>query len=360
MKIVSMNLLKISMLFKKIIRKILTILDKFGVNYFFSYINKKTLLILIYHGISDREFNFNHRRYYPKSLFEKEVKYLKRRGYHFITLTEWLYIIEKKNRIKNKYVILTFDDGFKNVINCAYPLMKKHGARGCLYVVSGLIGSEKLIWSDYLEIMIKSITEPQFYFKFKGQEFRYSLNSPRNIQLCISDIKNKLRTLSNIERINHLNQFKIKNHISNFNNVPEDYLMANWEELKSIDNRILEIGGHSKTHPNLASLKEESELKEELYGSKIEIEEKLKSTIDHFCYPVGSYNKNTIKYVKKYGYLTAVTIREGFNSPKTDLFQLKRLNIKNDFILFKYKISGLSLLGKRLFEPIKKILKNFR
>ena len=38
----------------------------------------------------------------------------------------------------NKYAIVNFDDGFKNVINNAYPIMKKYDAKGCLYVVSSL------------------------------------------------------------------------------------------------------------------------------------------------------------------------------------------------------------------------------
>ena len=344
-------------IFKDVKLRILNILDKFGLNFFFSYLNKKQLLILIYHGISEKDFNYNHRRYYSKSLFEKELKYLKKRRYQFISLTEWLKLIKINKIIKNKYVILTFDDGFKNVIDNAYPIMKKYNAKGCYYVISGLIGKDELIWSDYIEILLKNYKDLNFQFTFKGQNYNYTLDNPRKVQICISDIKNKLRTLPNNDRLSHLEQFNPKNNILNFKEIPKDYLMADWNELKTIDKNILEIGGHSKSHPNLASLKNEEEFIEELYESKNEIEEKLDCSIDHICYPVGSYNANTIEYAKKYGYLTGVTTKEGFNTPKTDLFQLKRLNIKNNFLLFKYKISGLSLLGKLFFEPIKKIIR---
>lgn len=352
-----MNKIKI----KTIFYKILYILDKIGLNDFFTYFNKNKLIILIYHGISGKDFKFNHRRYYPKALFEKEIKYLKKKGYHYITLTEWLKIIKNKSLLKNKYVILTFDDGFKNVIKYAYPIMEKYNAKGCFYVISSLIGKEQLIWSDYIEVLIKNYPKSNFQFKFKSQEYNYILNNPRNAQICIGDIKKKLRTLPNNERISHLKQFNPPNNISNFKYISEDYLIANWNELKSIDKRILEIGGHSKSHPNMESLKNEDEFLEELYESKKELEENLGYRIDHLCYPVGSYNIDTIRYAKKYGYLTAVTTKEGFNTTKTDLFQLKRLNLKNDFLLFKYKLSGLSFLGKVLFDkcfyPLKRIIK---
>ena len=46
-----------------------------------------------------------------------------------------------------KLAVLTFDDGFKNVLRNAYPAMKEQEAKGCLYVVSSLVGSrELLLW----------------------------------------------------------------------------------------------------------------------------------------------------------------------------------------------------------------------
>ncbi|MFX1504006.1 MAG: polysaccharide deacetylase family protein [Promethearchaeota archaeon] len=266
-----------------------------------------------------------------------------KKRYQFINLTDWVKIVKIKRKIKKKYVILTFDDGLKNVVINAYPIMKKIGAKGCLYITSGIIDKNQLLWGDFIDVFIRNHSKNNsiFNFIYKGQKINYNLKSERNINNTIGEIKAKLRDMSIEERNSHLNLFKVKNNIQNFEKVPEDYLIANWKDLILLKKEILEIGGHTRSHPNLEFLNDEKYFYKELYGSKLKIENKIGYPIKHFAYPGGYYNKFVIHYVKKYDYLTAVTVQEGFNSINTDLFELKRFNIKNDFLLFKFKISGL-------------------
>ncbi len=325
---------------RKIRYILLLILDLLRINDFFRLINRKRMIILMYHGISKRDFTYNHKRYLPKSLFLKEIKYLKKKKYKFITLTEWLEIVKNKKKIKNKYITLTFDDGFKNVIENAYTIMKQYQAKGCFYVVSGIIGNNQLIWADYIDVLVRNHESSKFKFKFKNQEIEYNLSSESEVKKAVNDMKNKIRTLSYEEKSINLEQFNFSNNTNNFQKVPTDYLIASWEDIRSLDRKVLEIGCHTKTHPKLEILSSEDQFYEELYQSKLELEKKIGYPIMHLCYPAGSYNKNVIYFTKKYGYATGVIINNGFNTLMTDLFQLKRVNLENDFLLFKYNISG--------------------
>lgn len=345
----------------------LTFFDKCCINDFFRYINRKKMILLLYHGISENYFSIQHKRYLPKSIFEKQVIYLKKKKYKFITLSDWVNQVENKIKVKDRYIILTFDDGFKNVVEQAYPIMKKYDAKGCFYVISDIIENEKLIWGDYIDVFIRNYTGSKFNFIFKDQELVYSLNSESSIKRTIGDIKEKLKFLNNPERASHLKEFNKSNNIKNFAKVPKNYLIADWDDLKSLDKNILEIGGHSKTHTNLTTLNAENEFYEELFESKVKIEEKVNYPVIHLSYPIGFYNKIVIDYAKKYGYLTGTTIIDGLNSVKTDLFQLKRIRMDNELTLFKYKISGLYYFAgnkigalfpnKFLFEKISKFFK---
>jgi len=334
----------------KIYAILLAFLDKVGINAIFRTINKKKLAILMFHGISKKNFSYSHKRLIPKKLFEEILKYLKKKNYIFITLSDWLKIV--KRQINHNYIILTFDDGFKNIIENAYPIMLKYGAKGCFYVVSSLIGNYQLLLSDYLEVLVRNHNNSIFKFVFKNKEIIYPLNSEQQIRKAYGDIKVKLRNLPNKEKISHLKQFPFSNNISNFQKVPKDYLISNWEELSSLNKNILEIGCHTKTHPLLEMLNSEIELNEELYQSKLEIEKKIGYSIYHLCYPAGSYNKSVIQSAGKYGYRTGVTVEEGFNSINSDLFQLKRLKINNDFLMFKFKISGFYYFIKNIFQNL--------
>ena len=325
----------------------LLISDKLGVNEIFRIINKNCFNILFYHGISHRFIKFS-KRHVSKIEFEKEIRYLIKKNYTFISLSHLASNFKRLKNSNQNYIILTFDDGFKNVIENAYPVMEKYNAKGSLYVVSDLIGKDKLLWTDYIELLIRNTINSKFNFVFNNEVIHYILNSEKQILSACDDIKYKLRSLSNYERLSHLEQFKIPNNISSFKYVPIEYIVSNWDELRMLDRNVLEIGCHTKTHPNLDNLITEQEFYEELMESKLDIERNMGYKVNHLCYPAGIYNNKVIQYVKKFDYLTATTTKEGFNAYKADLFRLKRLQMKNNFILFKAKISGLYFFMKKL------------
>ena len=115
-------------------------------------------------------------------IFIKIVKYLKKKKYVFITLSDWLNIINYEKKLRHRYIILTFDDGFKNVVEQAYPIMKNYGAKGCFYVVSSVIGSQKLNWIEYLEVLVRNHTSSSFDFNYFDKLIKYPLNSDSNIR----------------------------------------------------------------------------------------------------------------------------------------------------------------------------------
>lgn len=125
---------------KKVIRDILLkTLNNLGLNTLFGSFNRGKLIILFFHGISRKEFQYHHRRYIPLSTFVKILNYLTKKDYSFITLTEWLNTSLLKKPPCYNYVILTFDDGLKSVIDNAYPILINKNAKGCFYITSGAI-----------------------------------------------------------------------------------------------------------------------------------------------------------------------------------------------------------------------------
>jgi len=330
---------------------ILFFLDKTGINVIFRSINKNKCIILFGHGVSHRFINFS-QRHIAVSEFEKQIKYLKKKKYTFITLSDLTQIIKYMENCNQKFVIFTFDDGFKNVVKNAYPIMKKYNAKGCIYIVSDFVGDEKLFWTNYINLLVRNAPNSKFKFKFKNNEISYTFKNENELQQVSRDIKHKLKSLSNTDRFSHLEQFSLPNKISSFKTVPVEYLTVNWDDLKSLNKNVLEIGCHTKTHPNLTSLETSEEFQQELMESKRTIENKIGYEINQLCYPSCVFNNKVIHYVKKFGYHTATTCKEGFNTHETDLFQLKRIQVKNNFIVFKAKISGLYFLIQKFFNQL--------
>lgn len=112
-----------------------------------------------------------------------------------------------------------------------------------------------------------------------------------------------------------------------------------WGMVGEVSRNGVEIGSHTKSHPQLSTLSGEA-LREELQSSKKDLEERLGRKIEHFCYPYGDLNAAVKEEVAQAGYRSAVTTRRGHVLDRSDPLLLPRIPIKlvTNPISFFYKI----------------------
>lgn len=86
-------------------------------------------------------------------------------------------------------------------------------------------------------------------------------------------------------------------------------------------NKYFEIGAHSMTHPDLRCLSGRN-LKKEIGGSKLELEDLISAPVHMFCYPWGRYNRQVRQAVISAGFIGARTTKEFFLNPGTDVWRM--------------------------------------
>jgi peptidoglycan/xylan/chitin deacetylase (PgdA/CDA1 family) len=86
-----------------------------------------------------------------------------------------------------------------------------------------------------------------------------------------------------------------------------------------------EVASHTISHPDVAALSGTA-LEEELVGSKRQLERRLDTTVDFFCYPAGSYDDEAIEVLEGAGYLGATTTEPGMAS-SDEPFTLARIRV---------------------------------
>jgi peptidoglycan/xylan/chitin deacetylase (PgdA/CDA1 family) len=86
----------------------------------------------MYHAIGDGPNDL----YLQTELFEQQIGYLSKNKYNFIDFEDL-----QKGVIPNKPIILTFDDGYKNLYDNAYPILKKYNAKATIFLISNFIGA---------------------------------------------------------------------------------------------------------------------------------------------------------------------------------------------------------------------------
>jgi peptidoglycan/xylan/chitin deacetylase (PgdA/CDA1 family) len=67
--------------------------------------------------------------------FRRQVELMDRWGYGIITFNDYRLYLKGEISLPKKPVIITFDDGYEEVYDIAYPIMKQHGMRGVIFIL---------------------------------------------------------------------------------------------------------------------------------------------------------------------------------------------------------------------------------
>lgn len=115
--------------------------------------------------------------------------------------------------------------------------------------------------------------------------------------------------------------------------------LMDWDSLIEVSRNNVQIGSHTRTHPLLTTLSGEA-LKDELDGSRQELESRLDRPVEHFCYPYGDQNDTVKQAVKNAGYRSAVTTQRGHVLKGFDPVAVRRVPVKliTNPVSFLYKV----------------------
>ncbi|HVT12944.1 MAG TPA: polysaccharide deacetylase family protein [Fimbriimonadaceae bacterium] len=96
--------------------------------------------ILMYHRIgATRSNSIVSGQYVPSDLFEKQLRFLLRRGYSPVSLSDFVGCLASPHK-GVRPIAITFDDGYESVYTNALPILKRHNVTGTVFVVAGHVG----------------------------------------------------------------------------------------------------------------------------------------------------------------------------------------------------------------------------
>ena len=112
--------------------------------------------ILMYHHISDvaPKNVLDWSLTVTPTVFNQQLDYLQAHGYHSITLNQLFNALYYGMALPSKPIILTFDDGYADNYQFAYPLLLKHGYSGTFYIISGKVGWDGQMTWGQLQTML--------------------------------------------------------------------------------------------------------------------------------------------------------------------------------------------------------------
>lgn len=260
-------------------------------------------------------------------LFEKCIRYISKK-YDVIQFEELAFSNKYKNKGK-KIATIMFDDGYKDNIDFAAPILKKYNVKASFYVVTECIDKNIPTWTHILEHLFQftSIQNIDISFDFLPHELRVSkLETAEERISYVSKLKPYLKTLPHDKR-----QVVLDKVIETYNDIELPKLMMNWDDLKKLQQDGHYIGSHTVTHCMLGTMDNENAITTELAKSGKRIEEELGHFPLTISYPVGSFNKTTKEIAETTGYKIGLAVKQNIHNPqKEDLFEVSRIELYNE------------------------------
>ncbi len=210
----------------------------------------------------------------------------------------------------SRFVCFTFDDGYLDNLEVAYPVMKKHQCPFTVYVATSFPDGRAELWWLALEWIIAH--NERLELELEGQLLFLDCGNIREKYAAWDKIYWPLRAMSEAEQRDFMRRLAAA-HDVDMTRFSRDLSMS-WEQILQLSaDPLVTIGAHGVNHLAIGKL-DAALMHEEVTLSRDIIEAQIGKAPAHFCYPYGdraSAAAREFSYLEEIGFKTAVTTRKG-------------------------------------------------
>jgi peptidoglycan/xylan/chitin deacetylase (PgdA/CDA1 family) len=277
------------------------------------------VLVLNYHRVGD-----SRRSRYDRALwsataegFDAQLAFLKA-NCDVVTLDE----VDAASRQRGRHVAITFDDGYLDNHDIAFPLLRHHGLPAAFFIATGFIDRKLLPWWDAIAMQLREtgrasldlspwLARPLVLDPDREPAIRTALGIYKTLPFAqVASFRARLAAETGIEP-------------------PEtvDGEWMDWDMIRSMARAGMTIGGHTVNHPILSSLPVAAQ-RMEIEGCATRLREELGIAMTHFAYPVGSrgaFGADTQRLLREAGVRQAYSFYGGLAQASAGLFDLQRI-----------------------------------
>lgn len=235
------------------------------------------------------------------------------------------------------FVVLTFDDAYRDNLTHALPILQRHEAPFTLYVPTAFVDGVGQIWWQAIEDIIAR--QQAVVFTEDGETEYVDTITTRQKADAFARLYWRMRKLPEPERLKLLEEFT-----GNYGydlDVQCRELIMDWQQLRLFaDNPLCTIGAHTVNHYELAKLPPLQAAREMTQSADI-IEAQFGTRPQHLSYPLGgplSCGPREYELAREAGFSTAVTTRPGglYSHHAQTPWSLPRVSLNGYFQQHRY------------------------
>lgn len=309
---------------------------------------KNRLTVLAYHRIIDSytdDFNY----YQPNvsatpEMFKKQMDFVAKR-FNVIDLNALVDFIEHGTALPPRPLLITFDDGYLDNYENAFPILKSHGFPAVIFLMTTAMDNPTMRpWWDACAYYFQHTQKSTISLPFGT----FEITSPENRIPVREAVMRQLKKLPEVEKQEIIASLPEATDVEPPNDSP---LFVNWDQVRELVANGVACQPHTVTHPILTRIPDD-EIQRELTESRDRIKSETGQSITAFAYPNGTpadYNKIAIETLQSLDYKVAFTLTPGpakFGKVKQHPMQIPRVYLgrRDTFEIFVTKVMGLPAL----------------
>jgi len=231
--------------------------------------------------------------------FEKHMKYFSS-NYQILSMDDLIDLIRLKKCPLKKSVVITIDDGYRDIFVHAYPVLERYKIPATIFLVSDYVNTDRPFWWDTVGSAIYRSSNAQLNIEGIG---RFWIRNSKEKFVADNAIMTMLRESPErrrddlIARVLHACQVVVENY--------DVKVQLSWDEVRKMYKGGVKFGSHSKSHPRLTDISLER-ARSEIVESKQVISDALGEDVTIFSYPFGDYNTEILNLVHEAKFVGAV------------------------------------------------------
>lgn len=236
-----------------------------------------------------------------RATFERQLEFLGRR-YRFCSLDE---LAAGASNGARPLAAVTFDDGYADVYEHAFPVLRRKGIPAALFVVTDLVDRGGLMLHDRLYLLLARLLAP-------GGAWTTKLAAALGPEISLSGLPPEpfaalqwlLRRLPQVPLRRAVAELEAELGVDDV--ARRELRVVSWSMLREMAAGGFTIGSHTRSHA-LLTLEPRARVREELEGSRAALQARLGVPVRHFAYPDGRCDDAAVSAVAEAGYATACT-----------------------------------------------------
>lgn len=224
-----------------------------------------------------------------------------------------------RGELPARALCITFDDGYADNAELALPVLMRHRLTAAFFVATDFLDGGTM-WNDRLAIAVRKCVHDVLDLDDLGLGVHQLVAG--NVVRVVAKLNARVKYLPDSQRTECIDEIVVRSGVE----IPNDLMMTSGQ-VRQLRHAGMVVGGHTCSHPILASLDHER-ARSEIVEGKRRLEDILGERIDLFAYPNGQpgqdFRPEHARIVKDAGFKAAFTTAWGVSRRDTNLFQLPR------------------------------------